>query len=109
MLAHKFTIIDADDYTLNFMESRAHEGWPSSNIYKILDILRPKLEEIKEAILTVNHSDGVLTYDQIREILSKVGITLDRQSEITFLRSVDPIKKKLVPSVRLLKRIESTA
>ena len=109
MLAHKFTIIDADDYTLNFMESRAHEGWPSSNIYKILGILRPKLEEIKEAILTVNHSDGVLTYDQIREILSKVGLTLDRQSEITFLRSVDPIKKKLVPSVRLLKRIESTA
>jgi hypothetical protein len=48
MLAHKFELINADDYTLNYMESKAHEGWPRSNIYKILDKIRPQVPQVSK-------------------------------------------------------------
>lgn len=47
VVAHTFELVSADDYTLNYMESRSHEGWPRSNIYRILDAIRPHTAQVR--------------------------------------------------------------
>jgi len=105
LLAHRFTIIEADDYTLNFMESRAHEGWPSSNIFKIIEKLKPAKEGILNSVVKTSKG-GLMSYDQVHNCLIENNITLDEQEYVTLYRALDPVGKKEIPSIRLVKKLE---
>jgi len=93
LLAHRFNIIEADDYTLNFMESRAHEGWPSSNIFKITEKLKPLKDGILSSAMKISKG-GIVNYEQVQACLVDNGITLDEQEYVTLYRALDRVGKK---------------
>jgi hypothetical protein len=103
VVAHTFELVSADDYTLNYMESRSHEGWPRSNIYRLLDRIRPHVAQVRarkaameypgshpdssagcgvqlrNIIVRLNHPTGRLSYQNICDAVRATGVTLDKQ------------------------------
>nr|XP_030138939.3 EF-hand domain-containing family member C2 [Taeniopygia guttata] len=113
---HNFLLVDADEYTFNYMEKNANE-FPMADICVILNKLKsmtePRAKEIRKtfAITDPEHT-GVIGYDTFRNWIVSVagggfseheimtlgrhyGIRDDSQTDLLFLLSVaqDKLKK----------------
>jgi Ca2+-binding EF-hand superfamily protein len=89
---HRFILIEADEYTLNYMENKK---FPSSDVQSIVDKLKEKFLEQNVAIRDTfrrfdrDHS-GVLNMDEFREALRKFNFDVSDQELITIMRKFDP-------------------
>merc|ERR1712159_19944 len=89
---HRFILIEADEYTLNYMENKKY---PSSDVSSIVDKLKEKLPEQNALIRDTfrrydrDHS-GVLNMDEFREALRKFNFDVTDQELITIMRKFDP-------------------
>jgi hypothetical protein len=95
VIANKFTftIFQADEYTLSYMESdpSAH---PMSDLQYISDQLRAPLNEKKQALLDALQkmdpdNTGTVSYDVVQQVLSENDLELNDQVLITLLRRYD--------------------
>merc|ERR1711871_1466613 len=88
---HKFRLIEADEYTLNFMENKK---FPASDVSQIFEKLKEKLREssasIRKAFREVDsdHS-GYLSKDEFRKITHMYNFDLSDQELISVMRKFD--------------------
>merc|ERR1712178_361593 len=89
---HRFILIEADAYTLNYMENKKY---PSSDVNSIVDKLKEKFRERNALIRDTfrrydrDHS-GVLNMEEFREALHKFNFDVSDQELITIMRRFDP-------------------
>merc|ERR1711988_2078556 len=89
---HRFVLIEADEYTLNYMENKK---FPSSDVSTIVDKLKEKLSEQNALIRDTfrrfdsDHS-GALNMAEFRDVLKKFNFTVTDQELITIMRKFDP-------------------
>jgi len=89
---HRFILIEADEYTLNYMENKKY---PSSDVSAIVEKLKEKFIQDNALIrdsfrrFDRDHS-GVLNMDEFREALRKFNFDVTDQELITIMRRFDP-------------------
>merc|ERR1712070_336401 len=89
---HRFVLIEADEYTLNYMENKK---FPSSDVNGIVDMLKDKFREQSVLIRDTfrrfdrDHS-GALNMSEFREVLNRFNFAVSDQELITIMRKFDP-------------------
>merc|ERR1711959_133523 len=88
---HQFRLIEADEYTLNFMENKK---FPLSDITMIVSRLKEKLQASRGSIRTAfRHMDGdasgALTMEEFRRVCQKYNFDLTDQELISVMRKFD--------------------
>merc|ERR1719230_1200785 len=89
---HRFVLIEADEYTLNYMENKK---FPSSDVTAIVEKLKEKFREQSVLIRDTfrrfdrDHS-GSLNMAEFREVLNKFHFVVTDQELITIMRKFDP-------------------
>jgi len=89
---HQFVLIEADEYTLNYMENKK---FPSSDVNIIVEKLKEKFREQSVLIRDTfrrfdrDHS-GSLNMAEFREVLNKFHFDVTDQELITIMRKFDP-------------------
>merc|ERR1711988_577477 len=88
---HIFRLIEADEYTLNFMENKK---FPLSDINLIVSRLKDKLVQhrssIRDAFRHVdNDGSGALTMDEFRQVCHRYNFDLTDQELISVMRKFD--------------------
>jgi len=89
---HDFVLIEADEYTLNFMENKK---FPSSDVTAIVEKLKEKFKEqavlIRDTFRRVDddHS-GTLNMAEFRKALKKFNFDVTDQELISIMRKFDP-------------------
>jgi len=89
---HRFVLIEADEYTLNYMENKK---FPSSDVTEIVNKLKVKFQEQNVLIRDTfrkfdkDHS-GSLNMAEFRDILRKFNFDVSDQELITIMRKFDP-------------------
>jgi len=89
---HRFVLIEADEYTLNYMENKK---FPSSDVSEIVSKLKIKFQEQSVLIRDTfrkfdkDHS-GSLNMAEFRDILRKFNFDVSDQELITIMRKFDP-------------------
>jgi len=89
---HRFVLIEADEYTLNYMENKK---FPSSDVSSIVDKLKEKMREQSVLIrdtfrkFDTDHS-GALNMSEFRQVLHKFNFECSDQELITIMRKFDP-------------------
>jgi Ca2+-binding EF-hand superfamily protein len=89
---HRFVLIEADEYTLNYMENKK---FPSSDVTEIVNKLKVKFNEQSVLIRDTfrkfdkDHS-GSLNMAEFRDILRKFNFEVSDQELITIMRKFDP-------------------
>lgn len=89
---HRFVLIEADEYTLNYMENKK---FPSSDVSMIVEGLKGKFRESSVLIrdsfrrFDKDHS-GALNMQEFREALKKFNFEVSDQELITIMRKFDP-------------------
>merc|ERR1711985_93986 len=89
---HRFVLIEADEYTLNYMENKK---FPSSDVTEIVNKLKVKFNEQSVLIRDTfrkfdkDHS-GSLNMAEFRDILNKFHFVVTDQELITIMRKFDP-------------------
>lgn len=103
--SHEFVVLDADEFSLKYMEQNA-DVWQDSStesLSKILrcyeDALRQKIKDMKDRALQE------ISYDECTSILASVGISLNNQETLTLLRAMDTKRKGTVKFYRLFRII----
>jgi EF-hand domain-containing protein 1 len=96
VMAHRFRIIDADEFSLKYMESNS-ELWATSDIKKIMGRLKSRKDVITRMILTVpGLSSKSVGVDELERVFLRSGTSLVRQEIVTLFRHLDPLKTKQV-------------
>merc|ERR1711998_309518 len=89
---HRFVLIEADEYTLNYMENKK---FPSSDVNIIVEKLKEKMREQSVLIRDTfrrfdrDHS-GSLNMAEVRDVLNKFHFVVTDQELITIMRKFDP-------------------
>merc|ERR1711871_1816254 len=89
---HRFVLIEADEYPLNYMENKK---FPSSDVSSIVEKLKEKLREqsvlIRDSFrrFDKDHS-GALNMAEFRDILKRFNFDCSDQELITIMRKFDP-------------------
>merc|ERR1712100_451967 len=89
---HRFVLIEADEYTLNYMENKK---FPSSDVSVIVEKLKEKLREQSVLIRDTfrrfdkDHS-GALNMAEFRDVLKRFNFDCSDQELITIMRKFDP-------------------
>eukprot|EP00164_Ancoracysta_twista_P005684 GFYU01007806.1.p1 GENE.GFYU01007806.1~~GFYU01007806.1.p1 ORF type:complete len:593 (-),score=207.04 GFYU01007806.1:255-2033(-) len=84
---YTFNIIDADQYTLKYMEDHC-ERFPCSNIRRVCGKIRTKAADVQAGLPS---GQEVVTQSDVRNAISCVG--LNAQEELTVMRHFDPEMK----------------
>jgi len=89
---HAFILIEADEYTLNYMENKKY---PSSDVSQIVEKLKEKFRENNTAIRDAfrrhdSDKSGHLSLDEFRQALKKFNFDVTDQELITIMRRFDP-------------------
>jgi len=89
---HRFVLIEADEYTLNYMENKK---FPSSDVSVIVDRLKEKFREsnskIRESFRRFDRDhSGALNMAEFREVLHQFNFDVSDQELITIMRKFDP-------------------
>ena len=107
IMAHKFVLFNADEYTLRYMESNENR-WMASDVKLVLAKLSSKLETIKKLILTTpNIQTAELDYDGVFDLLVSAGVNLIKQEVLTICRYIDPTRGGAVKLSKFLKAVVS--
>jgi len=89
---HRFVLIEADEYTLNYMENKK---FPSSDVTAIVEKLKEKFREQSVLIRDTfrrfdrDHS-GALNMSEFRDALRQFNFDVTDQELITIMRKFDP-------------------
>merc|ERR1712159_57745 len=88
---HKFRLIEADEYTLNFMENKK---FPASDVSAIFEKLKDKLRESSASIRKAfrecdGDASGYLSMDEFRKICHMYNFDLSDQELISVMRKFD--------------------
>jgi len=89
---HRFVLIEADEYTLNYMENKK---FPSSDVSAIVEKLKEKFRESSVLIrdsfrrFDRDHS-GALNMAEFRDALRQFNFDVSDQELITIMRKFDP-------------------
>merc|ERR1711959_115697 len=89
---HRFVLIEADEYTLNYMENKK---FPSSDVSAIVEKLKDKFREASVLIrdsfrrFDRDHS-GALNMAEFRDALRQFNFDVTDQELITIMRKFDP-------------------
>lgn len=103
--AHKFDILDCDNYTFKYMEANPNL-WRSSNLNLINNKLLDKQEVIRKVILTLpSLQSRSITVEELEEIFSNCGLELVKQEVYTVFRAIDVFRVGSVKLTKLLKYI----
>jgi Ca2+-binding EF-hand superfamily protein len=89
---HRFCLIEADEYTLNFMENKK---FPASDVTQIVNRLKDKfLEQSSQIRKTFRNVDkdhsGSLDMEEFKLVLKKFNFDLTDQEVISVMRKFDP-------------------
>lgn len=89
---HRFCLIEADEYTLNFMENKK---FPASDVTQIVNRLKDKfLEQSAQIRKTFRNVDkdhsGSLDMEEFKIVLKKFNFDLTDQEVISVMRKFDP-------------------
>ena len=105
ILAHKFNILDADLYTLKFMEAHT-EIWDQCNFPLIMKRVVKKKEAIKKVLLlSPGLSTEFLDLTSMQVIFEKANCILLKQEVCTIFRQIDQSRTGSVKMSKLLKFI----
>lgn len=103
--AHRFVVLDADEYTLRYMEAN-EKLWSWSDMKLIMSKLKAKQEVLSRMILTTTGlTSQMLTYDEVFELLNRCGLNFVKQEVITLCRHLDPSKTQRVKTSTILKYV----
>lgn len=89
---HKFILIEADEYTLNYMENKK---FPNSDVSAIVEKMKDKFLEHSSLIrktfrsIDKDHS-GTLDMNEFKQVLKKFNFDLTDQEVISVMRRFDP-------------------
>merc|ERR1712159_448473 len=89
---HRFVLIEADEYTLNYMENKK---FPSSDVTAIVEKMKDKFREqsvlIRKTFRNIDkdHS-GALDMNEFKQVLKKFNFDLTDQEVISVMRKFDP-------------------
>jgi Ca2+-binding EF-hand superfamily protein len=88
---HQFRLIEADEYTLNFMENKK---FPASDITMIVERLKEKLQQSRSSVRAAfrkmdGDGSGALTMDEFREVCKLHNFNLSDQELISLMRKFD--------------------
>lgn len=89
---HRFKLIEADEYTLGYME---RNRYPGSDLGKIVDKLKKKFAQsssgVRQAFLRLDvDNSGGLEADEFGEVCRQLGFGLTPQEVISVMRAFDP-------------------
>lgn len=103
ILSHKFNVLDADEYTIKYMENTC-KLWAYSDTAVVAQKLKAKEETIRRVILTTqNLAAQMYKYEEVGNLLATAGCALVKQEVITVCRELDPKRTGLVKLTQLLK------
>lgn len=105
---HTFELVDADEFTLRYMESHPHM-WPRSDAFGIIEKMREREGAVRVALLKVGKksTDGTLSHDDLNAVLSQAGVTPEKQELLTLVRTLDPRKTGAFTDIKLLTMLTS--
>merc|ERR1712028_283002 len=88
---HRFCLIEADEYTLNFMENKK---FPASDVTMIVERLKEKLVQSRSSVRAAfrkmdGDGSGALTMDEFREVCKLHNFNLSDQELISLMRKFD--------------------
>jgi Ca2+-binding EF-hand superfamily protein len=88
---HRFTLIEADEYTLNFMENKKFPASDTAMIFaKLKDKISERSESIRKAFRSCdNDRSGGLSMDEFRNICHTYNFDLSDQEIISVMRKFD--------------------
>merc|ERR1711959_112477 len=89
---HRFVLIEADEYTLNYMENKK---FPSSDVSAIVEKLKDKFREssvhIRDSFRRFDRDhSGALNMAEFRDALKQFNFDVTDQELITIMRKFDP-------------------
>merc|ERR1711959_272341 len=89
---HVFVLIEADEYTLNYMENKK---FPASDVTAIVEKLKEKFREqsvlIRDTFRRVDEDhSGTLSMSEFKQALKKFNFDLTDQEVISVMRKFDP-------------------
>merc|ERR1711998_59359 len=89
---HRFCLMEADEYTLNYMENKK---FPASDVTAIVNRLKDKfLEQSAQIRKTFRNVDkdhsGSLDMEEFKQVLKKFNFDLTDQEVISVMRKFDP-------------------
>jgi hypothetical protein len=105
ILAHKFDILDCDQFTSKYMEANPNL-WKYSNLTMITDKILDKKDVLKKIILTFpSLQSKIITVEDLESIFAKSGLKLVKQEVYTVFRAVDVLRLGSVKLTKMLKYI----
>lgn len=103
ILAHEFTLYDADQYTLKYMEGNC-QMWQYSDLAAVSRKLANKKESLQRILITsAGLSSAVLDVNGVEEVLRRADLSLVKQEIVTIFRSLDPVRAGAIKMTKLLK------
>ncbi len=105
----EFYIENADEFTLKYMEQNP-EIWPQSSLDDIANKLKTKENELRDVLLILKERAlEEVSYNEITELLVKVGINLSLQEKSTLFRKIDKKKRGTAKFFRIFKLLKDEA
>lgn len=103
--SHEFVVLDADEYSLKYMEQNA-EVWQDSSSESLAKSLRCHEGALREVLSGMqDRAIHEMSYGEMHDILASVGVSLSAQEKLTLVRAMDPKRKGTVKFYRLFRII----
>jgi len=106
--AHSFHLIECDEFSLKYMESRP-DIWPECSLNSIVQ----KLQDTGGGVITryaLTLPGGPLTqlsYGDVERLVQRANIDLTKQEMVTLMRGLDPQKQAYVKLSKLLSILQN--
>ena len=103
IMAHKFDVFNADEYTLKYMEQNENR-WLWSNVAIILKKIAAKHEVVSRLMLaTPDIQHAMYTYDEVFDLMKLASVDVIKQETLTISRFLDPTRTGQIKLSKLLK------
>eukprot|EP00602_Paraphysomonas_sp_CaronLab_P007965 CAMPEP_0185034136 /NCGR_PEP_ID=MMETSP1103-20130426/23734_1 /TAXON_ID=36769 /ORGANISM="Paraphysomonas bandaiensis, Strain Caron Lab Isolate" /LENGTH=642 /DNA_ID=CAMNT_0027570669 /DNA_START=26 /DNA_END=1951 /DNA_ORIENTATION=- len=103
--SYEFIVVDADEYSLKYMEQNP-EIWKESSLEHIAMKLRAREDQLRDTLVKLK--DRALEdapYDEINDLLIEAGIVLTTQESLTLMRAIDKQRKGRAKFFRIFRII----
>lgn len=88
ILSHQFEVIEADEFTMHYMES--NEGYRSSNPNSVLMKIKQFEPQFKKVCLTMpNLAQAYVTEKDVISMFARIGVKMNKQEVLTVFRQVE--------------------
>lgn len=107
--AHEFRIVDADEYTLRYMEANAGRGFPRSDSDAVRARLAAHADALRRVAFECDDVREKVDASQVQAILRRVGLSLGDQELVTLMRALDKKRTGCTTVGKLLKAASKEA